>query len=95
VPWLPLLGAGVVIGLGLGHLHSWLIRPIAPVIEQRPCNFQLPELTAQDLEPLMPPELARRWAPGGDLHHHLGPQLPKPAPAQPAQAPGGDDRCRR
>ena len=91
VPWPVLLGAGVVLGLGVGHLHSWLIRPIAPepVVEQR-CRFYLPRLTAAQLEPVMTP------AQIAEMQRHLGPQLPKPAPpAQPTQAPGGDDRCTR
>jgi hypothetical protein len=70
---------GLVLGLGVGAGHRWLIAPINPAPQARQCpelRFHLAPLKSASLEPVWPPGLARRWAPGGDLHHHLGPQQP-------------------
>jgi hypothetical protein len=92
--WL-VLAAGIGIGVLLGAGSRWLTLPFASEPAVKRCRFTVPQLSGQDLEPVMPPDLARRWAPGGDLHKHLGPQLPKPAPAQPTPTPDGEDQCVR
>ena len=92
-PWL-LVGAGVVIRLLLGAGHRWLISPINPAPQAEACrqlHFRLAQLDPAALDAVLPPGLARRWAPGGDLHHHLGPQRSQPAAA--AAPPAEPSSC--
>jgi hypothetical protein len=88
--WL-ILAAGIGIGVLLGAGSRWLITPIAPqpaVVEKPRCKFDLPPISEERLasmQPVYPPDLARRWAPGGDLHQHLGEQGPSQAQLQQSQ----------
>lgn len=90
-----LAAGGLAIGLAMGAGHRWLITPINPAPQARQCpelRFHLAPPEAGSLEPAWPPELARRWAPGGDLHHYLGPQRPRtmtPPAAAPQTKPAG------